>query len=106
MCLHETHALSNEELRWNSNGFSSQFPDHPIGASVFDSDARPEDVSVAVTLEPQKTSFRFVNEDRRLLHQRARNCEAIIRVLFFSRDRKSTRLNSSHANISYAVFCL
>src|SRR3712207_7473399 len=27
--------------------------------------------------------------------------------LFLSRpDRKSTRLNSSHANISYAVFCL
>src|SRR3712207_7757290 len=24
----------------------------------------------------------------------------------FSKDRKSTRLNSSHANISYAVFCL
>src|SRR3712207_8766287 len=26
--------------------------------------------------------------------------------LHFFRDRKSTRLNSSHANISYAVFCL
>src|SRR3712207_6887532 len=26
--------------------------------------------------------------------------------LFDFRDRKSTRLNSSHANISYAVFCL
>src|SRR5258707_4109752 len=25
---------------------------------------------------------------------------------FVSKDRKSTRLNSSHANISYAVFCL
>src|SRR3712207_7057467 len=25
---------------------------------------------------------------------------------FVERDRKSTRLNSSHANISYAVFCL
>src|SRR3712207_7681484 len=25
---------------------------------------------------------------------------------FLVRDRKSTRLNSSHANISYAVFCL
>src|SRR3712207_8865754 len=25
---------------------------------------------------------------------------------FWGRDRKSTRLNSSHANISYAVFCL
>src|ERR1035437_3174672 len=24
----------------------------------------------------------------------------------FNTDRKSTRLNSSHANISYAVFCL
>src|SRR3712207_7580647 len=24
----------------------------------------------------------------------------------WGRDRKSTRLNSSHANISYAVFCL
>src|SRR3712207_8258700 len=24
----------------------------------------------------------------------------------FPRDRKSTRLNSSHANISYAAFCL
>src|SRR3712207_7229969 len=28
------------------------------------------------------------------------------RVARRSRDRKSTRLNSSHANISYAVFCL
>src|SRR3712207_7205469 len=27
-------------------------------------------------------------------------------VFQFSEDRKSTRLNSSHANISYAVFCL
>src|SRR5476651_2743201 len=27
-------------------------------------------------------------------------------LLFLGRDRKSTRLNSSHANISYAVFCL
>src|SRR3712207_7236232 len=30
------------------------------------------------------------------------NIKDIIRAL----DRKSTRLNSSHANISYAVFCL
>src|SRR3712207_8852251 len=27
-------------------------------------------------------------------------------VVTWGRDRKSTRLNSSHANISYAVFCL
>src|SRR3712207_9473078 len=30
---------------------------------------------------------------------------ALIRFVFLV-DRKSTRLNSSHANISYAVFCL
>src|SRR3712207_8032691 len=29
-----------------------------------------------------------------------------VTVLRDGRDRKSTRLNSSHANISYAVFCL
>src|SRR3712207_8939237 len=27
-------------------------------------------------------------------------------ILVATEDRKSTRLNSSHANISYAVFCL
>src|SRR3712207_8638953 len=31
---------------------------------------------------------------------RAERCEGVVE------DRKSTRLNSSHANISYAVFCL
>src|SRR3712207_8703587 len=29
-----------------------------------------------------------------------------VTVVTPERDRKSTRLNSSHANISYAVFCL
>src|SRR3712207_8371780 len=32
--------------------------------------------------------------------------ESVPRGLDATRDRKSTRLNSSHANISYAVFCL
>src|SRR5699024_12674965 len=27
-------------------------------------------------------------------------------AIFMTRDRKSTRLNSSHVSISYAVFCL
>src|SRR3712207_7163113 len=30
----------------------------------------------------------------------------VTRVKALVKDRKSTRLNSSHANISYAVFCL
>src|SRR3712207_8109328 len=32
--------------------------------------------------------------------------DAVVVVAAVHRDRKSTRLNSSHANISYAVFCL
>src|SRR3712207_8661767 len=43
----------------------------------------------------------WYNEDYQLLQ--ATKGEPIYRQL---RDRKSTRLNSSHANISYAVFCL
>src|SRR3712207_3305089 len=31
---------------------------------------------------------------------------AVLKILGIFGDRKSTRLNSSHANISYAVFCL
>src|SRR3712207_7160676 len=31
---------------------------------------------------------------------------AVLMAVEHSPDRKSTRLNSSHANISYAVFCL
>src|SRR5690606_40326456 len=36
---------------------------------------------------------------------RKRGEETIARMAFFE-DRKSTRLNSSHVKISYAVFCL
>src|SRR3712207_7956107 len=35
-----------------------------------------------------------------------REGDGVRSVLDLQRDRKSTRLNSSHANISYAVFCL
>src|SRR3712207_7683887 len=42
-------------------------------------------------------------ERRRLSFGRERQLPAVIDD---ARDRKSTRLNSSHANISYAVFCL
>src|SRR5438445_9547176 len=61
------------------------------------------------TLFPYTTLFRSLDEReaevcpqsgegrRHLRHVRAGSKSA---------DRKSTRLNSSHANISYAVFCL
>src|SRR3712207_8124678 len=39
-----------------------------------------------------------------LVHQVAAHRQADLALV--EEDRKSTRLNSSHANISYAVFCL
>src|SRR3712207_7235056 len=48
----------------------------------------------------------FTNEDGRGLPLLR---HALSDLLYFGEvwlDRKSTRLNSSHANISYAVFCL
>src|SRR3712207_7998311 len=35
-----------------------------------------------------------------------RDLPQVVHAVLVRRDRKSTRLNSSHANISYAVFCL
>src|SRR5947209_13273927 len=43
---------------------------------------------------------------RRLSTRRSISSSVIARVTDDEIDRKSTRLNSSHANISYAVFCL
>src|SRR5947209_13732368 len=65
------------------------------------------------TLFPYTTLFRSagVVAERRLLPLRRRPIlERPLgvggRLVLLERDRKSTRLNSSHANISYAVFCL
>src|SRR3712207_8159924 len=54
---------------------------------------------------PCKCGLR-VNQDSRI-HQSSEACaRQQDREQEGRRDRKSTRLNSSHANISYAVFCL
>src|SRR3712207_8370560 len=55
---------------------------------------------------PDGEFTRVVREDpsrRGLLYA---GTETGLYVSFDDGDRKSTRLNSSHANISYAVFCL
>src|SRR3712207_7302971 len=45
-------------------------------------------------------------ETKDILHQQVLNNDVEVTVSENKLDRKSTRLNSSHANISYAVFCL
>src|SRR5690554_7148942 len=49
-------------------------------------------------------SRRFVDESGRLHQELARVAQRVSLVV--AGDRKSTRLNSSHVRISYAVFCL
>src|SRR5437588_7279420 len=58
------------------------------------------------TLFPYTTLFRSLTNGHMSLIRRAREqCEIVV-VWLFVKDRKSTRLNSSHTVISYAVFCL
>src|SRR5437764_10624952 len=68
------------------------------------------------TLFPYTTLFRSDGVDQRLRAEVARGGEVevgvevlddlLLRLVLVRRDRKSTRLNSSHRCISYAVFCL
>src|SRR5437879_12051715 len=58
------------------------------------------------TLFPYTTLFRSRFPHRAGQFLRATLDEHVARVLERKRDRKSTRLNSSHRCISYAVFCL
>src|SRR2546430_4286004 len=61
------------------------------------------------TLFPYTTLFRSPGENSpsTLMPNQASNWRASVSALqTFDQDRKSTRLNSSHSQISYAVFCL
>src|SRR3712207_7967893 len=62
------------------------------------------------TLFPYTTLFRSIlfcemGDEQRKIYDAYRN-DFRDKILGVVEDRKSTRLNSSHANISYAVFCL
>src|SRR2546430_13346241 len=56
------------------------------------------------TLFPYTTLFRSLPEQ--LAGPYRDKLDDAVHLFPFPRDRKSTRLNSSHSQISYAVFCL
>src|SRR5256885_12989143 len=63
------------------------------------------------TLFPYTTLFRSTKQSFRMIFRGASTfsisrCVKVLPGLVSSQDRKSTRLNSSHLVISYAVFCL
>src|SRR3712207_7196347 len=66
--------------------------------------ARGADLQVTVEVDFEEAIF-GAEKDVELV--RFETCEACQGTrMRDGQDRKSTRLNSSHANISYAVFCL
>src|SRR3712207_6967628 len=69
----------------------------PISRTATDVRAQESGLATLVTTGPQAP-------DRR--RRSNPNAPPSIRMPAPTADRKSTRLNSSHANISYAVFCL
>src|SRR2546427_2012011 len=58
---------------------------------------------VRARVQLQSLGLRVAQPFRHVLDRKARILQQAVRV---QQDRKSTRLNSSHSQISYAVFCL
>src|SRR3712207_8064472 len=65
----------------------------------------PEDLMMRhkISSHDRDTLFGWINSATNYVPQQLHALTVQLETL---EDRKSTRLNSSHANISYAVFCL
>src|SRR5206468_6695073 len=100
--FHDPPALPSFPTRRSSDLFNCRaitggtgWSRHAYGRAV---DLNPREnpyLNGAVILPPDATTDR---------HARGAVTAAVVAA--FARDRKSTRLNSSHDQISYAVFCL
>src|SRR5438445_6430686 len=67
-------------------------------------DALP--ISLVRALEAEALDGLVVTSHANIRYLTGFSGSAAVEWLLLDLDRKSTRLNSSHANISYAVFCL
>src|SRR3712207_8730856 len=85
---------------------STLFPNTTLFRSVVGPDLR------GILGPPLVTGHRHRRDESAVLRCRGflglwrRVCSLLANLLRYSADRKSTRLNSSHTNIPYAVFCL
>src|SRR3712207_8666216 len=77
---------------------STLFPYTTLFRSIYDEDYWAEELKAARERGYGASLIRLAE----VFHYARRPVRRFLDV----RDRKSTRLNSSHANISYAVFCL
>src|SRR3712207_7472275 len=87
--------LNTESITNELEGASAFFTRQPQSRSL------PQEEPEALLPEDQQEASNSTDDSNQVMQQDG-NITSNITIL----DRKSTRLNSSHANISYAVFCL
>src|SRR5690606_40526849 len=106
---HTTNDVSRalmEKIRLHNNGFNSLHMMVDSGARGSQEQVRQLAGMRGLMMKPQKTLSGQAGEI--IENPIVANFKEGLSVLeyFISTDRKSTRLNSSHVKISYAVFCL
>src|SRR5437762_9698891 len=77
------------------------------GTFNFEADVRPEQQDFLVSINPESLLLEGARrvDEWSLIEKKIPSFDLIF-LVDRDRDRKSTRLNSSHRCISYAVFCL
>src|SRR5690606_40871026 len=92
-----------------------QMIDEPQNRAQLDANREPDDAPLPAQLLPATGVFGIYpgpllshpeHHDDRALVCASELSDELERLHVFRPDRKSTRLNSSHVKISYAVFCL
>src|SRR2546427_7409877 len=74
--------------------------------TLFRSQVAAEQTTADAALEPDVFNLEAVVVTGQATGVERRNAAIASSVVTAAEDRKSTRLNSSHSQISYAVFCL
>src|SRR3712207_7014752 len=74
--------------------------------TLFRSQPDPHGTGITICPSVVRNSRQLYGRFTRPVRARVHPAVEVLSPPFVGRDRKSTRLNSSHANISYAVFCL
>src|SRR2546430_12763158 len=89
---------------------STLFPYTTLFRSFIKQDAQGINVAARVDVHARKQRLLGTHVSRRADELLKGSEDGFVRELLaaggFGEDRKSTRLNSSHSQISYAVFCL
>src|SRR5438034_11415289 len=107
---HKIAVLLADEHALVRRGFRRMLEDDPAISVVAEASDGEEAVRIATDLRPRvivmdcaMPELSGIEATRKILEAYP---EAGILMLSMHSDRKSTRLNSSHTVISYAVFCL